>query len=240
MQNQECGKLLRTIRSQIKAASSHQRAAGIRAYFHEPVDPSGVAAPQLKQIARLVYREIKPWPVEDRDRLMEELWKSGKLEEGAIVCYVYRGFSESCAEREFELFEKWIDQYVGNWAHCDGVSSWLVGASIANRPVLASKLARWTKSKHRWKRRAAAVSLVKEAGAGRNTETILQICQLLRDDADDMVRKGLGWLLKETYPRKPREVIRFLDDWRATAPRLVLRIAAEKMTAKDKKWLLTK
>jgi 3-methyladenine DNA glycosylase AlkD len=237
MQNQ---KLLQTIRSQIKAASSPERAAGIRAYFHEPVDPSGVAAPQLKQIARLVYREIKPWPVEDRDRLMEGLWKSGSLEEGAIVCYVYRRFSKSCAEREFEMFEKWIDRYVGNWAHCDGVSSWLVAASIANRPRLTAKLARWTKSKHRWKRRAAAVSLVKEARAGRNTEAILQICALLRDDADDMVQKGVGWLLKETYPLKPREVIRFLDDWRGIAPRLVLRIAAEKLTAQDKKWLLTK
>jgi len=53
-----------------------------------------------------------------------------------------------------------------------------------------------------------------------------------------MARKGVGWLLKETYPKKPREVLRFLDDWRATAPRLTLRLAAEKMTAKHRHWLL--
>ncbi len=53
-----------------------------------------------------------------------------------------------------------------------------------------------------------------------------------------MVRKGVGWLLKETYPKKPREVLEFLEGWRAQAPRLVLRLAAEKMTDKDKKWLL--
>ena len=118
-----------------------------------------------------------------------------------------------------------------NWAHCDGVSTWLIAASIANRPELMTKLPRWTKSKNRWKRRAAAVSLIQEAKQGRNSETIFQICGLLRDDPDDMVRKGVGWLLKETYPKRPREVIRFLDDWRASAPRLVLRLAAEKMTA---------
>jgi len=46
--------------------------------------------------------------------------------------------------------------------------------------------------------------------------------------------------LKEAYPKRPREVLAFLDDWRPTAPRLLLRIAAEKMTVRDKKWLLTK
>ena len=53
-----------------------------------------------------------------------------------------------------------------------------------------------------------------------------------------MVRKGVGWLLKETYPKRPREVLDFFEDRRKTAPRLVLRLAAEKMTPKHKQWLL--
>jgi len=82
------------------------------------------------------------------------------------------------------------------------------------------------------------VSFIQEAKKGRNTETIFQVCVLLRDDTDDMVRKGVGWLLKETYPKRPRDVIQFLDEWRASAPRLVLRLAAEKMTAEHREWLL--
>ena len=138
------------------------------------------------------------------------------------------------------MFEQWLDRYVRNWGHCDGVSTWLIAASIANRPELLTRLARWTKSKSRWKRRGAAVSLIQEAKQGRNTETIFQICDLLRDDTDDLVRKGVGWLLKETYPKKPREVLQFLGDWRASAPRLVLRLAAEKMAAPHREWLLKK
>ena len=96
------------------------------------------------------------------------------------------------------------------------------------------------RSKNRWKRRSAAVSLIQEAKQGRNPATIFAICDLLLRDADDMVQKGVGWLLKETYPRRPREVLDFLDGWRARAPRLVLRLAAEKMTGNDRKWLLTR
>ncbi len=232
--------LLKATRTQLKAAADPEFEAGLRWFFKEPVKPYGVRTPQLREMARLAYSQAKHWPVEERDRFVTELWKSGMLEEGAIVCHLYRRFAKSCDEREFRMFEQWIDRYVRNWSHCDGVSTWLIAASIANRPGLADRLAHWTKSKNRWKRRAAAVSFIQEAKQGRNTETILHICDLLLKDPDDMVRKGVGWLLKETYPKRPRDVIRFLDGWRASAPRLVLRLAAEKMTTQHRQWLLKK
>ncbi len=230
--------LLKATRAQLKAAADPEFEAGLRWFFKEPVKPYGVRTPQLRELARLAYAQVKHWPVTERDRFVTELWKSGMLEESAIICHLYRRFAKSCGEREFRMFEQWIDRYVTNWSSCDGVSTWLIAASIANRPGLADRLARWTKSKNRWKRRSAAVSFIQEAKQGRNTETILHICDLLLADPDDMVRKGVGWLLKETYPKRPRAVLAFLDSWRARAPRLVLRLAAEKMTAQHREWLL--
>jgi 3-methyladenine DNA glycosylase AlkD len=230
--------LLEATRARLRDAVRPRTADGMRQFFREPIRPYGVAAPQVREIARLTYRELKSWPVAQRDRFMTALWKSGRLEEGSIVCYVYRRFAKSCGEREFAMFERWVDRYVKNWGHCDGVSTWLLAACIANDPALSERLSGWTKSKNRWKRRAAAVALVYEARRGRSTAMILRIAALLKQDSDDMVQKGLGWMLKETYPHKPREVIRFLEDWRADAPRLVLRLAAEKMTPQDRQWLL--
>ena len=232
--------LVKATTKQLSAAVEPGFDAQLRRFFKEPVDPYGVRSKQVHQIANGVYRELKRWPCAERDRFMDELWRSGKLEDGHLVCDVYRRFSKTCAEREFAMFEQWLDRYVTNWSDTDGVAGWLLAASIANRPELISKLARWTKSTNRWKRRAAAVALLQEARQGRNTDAIFQICLLLRQDADEMVQRGVGWLLKETYPRRPREVLHFLDSWRATAPRLLLRYAAEKMTAKDKKWLMAR
>src|SRR5579862_7371218 len=232
--------LLKTTRARLKAAADPEFEAGLRWFFKEPVKPYGVRTPLLRELARIAYGEVKLWPVAERDRFVSELWKSGMLEEGGIVCHLYRRFAKSCNEREFAMFEQWINRYVRNWSHCDGVSTWLIAASIANRPGLADRLAVWTKSKNRWKRRSAAVSLIQEAKQGRNTETIFHICDLLLLDADDMVQKGVGWLLKETYPKRPREVLAFFEDRKSTAPRLVLRLTAEKMTAQHRKWLLLK
>jgi 3-methyladenine DNA glycosylase AlkD len=230
--------LLRTTRARLKAAADPEFASALCWFFKEPVKPYGVRTAQVREFARLAHRELKQWPVADRDRFVNELWKGGMLEEGVLVSHLYRRFAKSCGHREFEMFEQWIDRYVTNWSNCDGVSTWLIAASIANRPELKDKLERWTKSKNRWKRRSAAVSLIQEAKQGRSTETIFRICDLLLADTDDMVQKGVGWLLKETYPKRPRKVLDFLEGWRTRAPRLVLRLAAEKMSLKDRRRLL--
>lgn len=145
---------------------------------------------------------------------------------------------QTIGAREFKLFTRWLDRYVHNWGHTDGLSLWLLGASIANEPELVAELDAWTRSKNRWKRRASAVALVPSARRGLHAREIFRIARPLIPDDDDMVRKGVGWLLKETYPKKPREAMRFLEPWRGKAPRLVLRYAAEKMSAADRAHVL--
>jgi 3-methyladenine DNA glycosylase AlkD len=228
------------VRAQLCSAVDQQFGEGQRRFFQHEVDTYGVRGPQLKTIARDLYREVKAWPPARRNKLCTDLWKSRKLEEGAIVCYVYRRFATQCGACEFKLFERWIDRYVHNWAHCDGVSSWLLASCIANDPTLIRELPAWTESKNRWKRRASAVALLHEAKQGRNTAAIFDIAARLMTDADDMVQKGAGWLLKETYPKRPREVVAFLEPWRGRAPRLLLRYAAEKMNARDRAFVLFK
>ena len=232
--------VLRHVRAEFQRLADPRIKDGLDRFFtgEQRVDSYGVAAPDIQRVARDVYRRIKVWPVAKRDRLCTALWKSGKNEEGALVCYVYRRFRRQCGAREFRLFTGWLDRYVHNWAHTDGLALWLLGASIANDPSLIGELEAWTRAKNRWKRRAAAVSLVYSARAGLHTREILHLARPLVPDHDDMVQKGVGWLLKETYPKKPAEVLRFLLPWRGKAPRLVLRYAAEKMTAADRKRVL--
>jgi DNA alkylation repair enzyme len=138
--------LLKTTRSRLKAAAEPKFETALRWFFKEPVDPYGVRSPQIQEIARQIYREWKHWPLADRDRFIIELWKSGKLEEGVLATHVYRRLAKSCGEREFRMFEQWLNRYVRNWSHCDGLSAWLLAASIANHPGLADRLPPWTKS----------------------------------------------------------------------------------------------
>jgi 3-methyladenine DNA glycosylase AlkD len=232
--------LLAEIRSELDRLANPSVAESARRFFKDdPVELRGVTSPQIQRIAREVYPRIKKLSVADRNRLSTALWASRKHEEGALVCYLYRRFASQCGPREFGLFTRWLDRYVDNWAHTDGLSLWLLGASIANDATLVGKLDAWTRSKNRWKRRAAAVALIYSAKRGEHTQAILRIAAPLIEDGDDMVQKGVGWLLKETYPKKPAAVARFLIANRTKTTRLVLRYAAEKMSPADKTRVLT-
>jgi len=230
--------ILTLIRAGLRARSEEKFRKGVENFFREPVDAYGVRGPEVKAVAREAWREVKNWPDAALSKLSAELWKSGKIEEAGIAILIYRRRAKQCGAREFKLFERWIDRYVYNWATCDGVASWLLAASIGNEPALIGELDGWVRSRNRWKRRAAAVALLQEVKQGRNTLAVFRIASALLEDPDDMVQKGVGWALKETYPKRPAEVMKFLLPRASRTLRLVLRLAAEKMTAEDRDRLL--
>lgn len=232
--------LLQDVRRELRERADPKFAVGVLRFFkeYERVKAYGVRSASLHAMVAPLYRQVKGLTLAERNRFCTELWKSGAQEEIALACYIYRRFPNECGTAEFRLFERWLDRYVDNWGHCDGLSSWLFAASIANQPSLIADLAAWTRSKNRWRRRASAVALLQEAKKGRHTQEIFGIAALLLEDPDDMVQKGVGWLLKETYPKKPKETVKFLMGWRRRTSRLVLRYAAEKMSPADRAQVL--
>jgi 3-methyladenine DNA glycosylase AlkD len=124
--------LIAATEREMKTRSDPAFLEGVRNFFIEPVDPWGVRSSDLKSVEQMVYRELKGMSAAERNAFCNALWKRGKLEDGALICHVYRRFAAQCGACEFKLFERWIDKYVKNWAHCDGISTWLLAASIAS------------------------------------------------------------------------------------------------------------
>jgi 3-methyladenine DNA glycosylase AlkD len=138
----------------------------------------------------------------------------------------------------FDTLDAWVD-HVTNWANTDSLSTWLIAETIRKDPTLHMRLLQWTTSENRWRRRAAAVSLVPIARNGDMLEEALAIADRLMTDGDDMVQKGVGWLLKEASKEHPDEIRELLLRWREETPALTLRYASEKLP-KDKRVLKTK
>jgi 3-methyladenine DNA glycosylase AlkD len=70
-------------------------------------------------------------------------------------------------------------------------------------------------------------------------EEAFTIADRMMEDDDDMVQKGVGWLLKEASKKNPEEVRGYLLKWRDKASALVLRYASEKLP-KDRRVLKTR
>jgi 3-methyladenine DNA glycosylase AlkD len=69
---------------------------------------------------------------------------------------------------------------------------------------------------------------------------IKRLSDLLLSDKDDMVRKGLGWLLRETAKADAKRTVPYLMIIRERAPRLVLRTACETLPPSVRKKVLAK
>ena len=54
---------------------------------------------------------------------------------------------------------------------------------------------------------------------------------MLLPSDDDMVQKGLGWLLREATKANPKQTVDYLITIRDRTPRLVLRTACETLDA---------
>jgi 3-methyladenine DNA glycosylase AlkD len=98
---------------------------------------------------------------------------------------------------------------------------------------------RWAKSPNRWRRRAACVALIRGTRAKMFFPEITKLSDLLLTDEDDMVQKGLGWLLRETAKFDARRTVPYLMTIRKSAPRLVLRTACEKLPREMRRRILS-
>jgi 3-methyladenine DNA glycosylase AlkD len=138
------------------------------------------------------------------------------------------------------IFERWVNDYVTNWAACDTLCNHSVGTLIEMYPEYLSGLKKWALSPNRWVKRASAVSLIVPARKGMFLSDIFEIAEILHDDRDDMVQKGYGWMLKVASQAHLDEVFRYVMRKKSTMPRTALRYAIEKMPPELKKQAMTK
>jgi len=222
-------KIIKKVRQELKQNADEKiRKSGER-FFKEKVKMYGMKTALGIQIGKKYWKEIQGRDKKEVFASCEELWKSGYMEESFIACnwsYYIRG---QYAKNDFEVFEKWVNDYVSNWASCDTLCNHTIGAFIDIYPEYLADLKKWAKSKNRWVRRASAVTLIIPAMRGKFLKDIFEIADILLLDNDDLVQKGYGWMLKAASEAHQKEVFEYVMKNKADMPRTALRYAIEKM-----------
>jgi 3-methyladenine DNA glycosylase AlkD len=227
--------ILRKVRQELIDASDEKtRESGMR-FFKEEVSLYGVRSADVRRIVKDNYDLIKVRTKSDILSLCEALWQSGQMEETFIACEWSHRLNKQYTPEDFRIFERWVRQYLDNWASCDTLCNHTIGDFIQMYPGYLSELKRWALSDNRWVRRASAVSLILPARHGKFLPDIFDIAGILLLDKDDMVQKGYGWMLKEASKPYQKEVFDFVMKHKAVMPRTALRYAIEKMPAELKR-----
>jgi 3-methyladenine DNA glycosylase AlkD len=159
------------------------------------------------------------------------------LEEKGAAIFLLENLTAKCGDVEFKLFESWLDR-IGSWADHDGLVHCLIAPMVAGKAGRTKSVFRWAKSPDRWHRRAACVALIRGAREKMFFPEIVKLSDSLLADKDDMVQKGLGWLLRETAKFDAKRTVPYLMKIRGRAPRLVLRTACETLAPAARKRIL--
>jgi 3-methyladenine DNA glycosylase AlkD len=227
------------IRRALKDGGSAEHASGVQWFFKDEIKSHGWYTGDLRRAMRRLRREILhergfPFLVQVAD----ELFAGPVLEEKIAAVFLLENLARQCGEREFRLFERWLDR-ISSWADHDALVHDLI-ARIVAKQTRAKAVFRWAKSRDRWHRRAACVALIRGMRARLFFPEVVKLSHLLLADEDDMVQKGLGWLLRETAKFDAKQTVPHLMKIRGKAPRLVLRTACETLPATMKNNVLSK
>ena len=226
------------IRRVLKDGGSAPHSEDVQWFFKEEVKSRGWYTGELRKVAgrfrRTILREQgMPFLV----AVADELFTGRVLEEKVFAVFLLENQTHLLGDREFRLFAAWIDR-VSSWADHDGLAHYLLSPMVSAKPSRCSEVFRWAKSRNHWRRRAACVALIRGVREKKFFPETIRLTKLLLDDKDDMVQKGLGWLLRETAKYDPKRTVPFLMTIRDRAPRLVLRTACETLAADMRKRVL--
>lgn len=190
----------------------------------------GVSVPDARAIARhFVHLHM---------RSVVGLLQSPIHEERLVALLLLsRRFETGGDELREGIFRTYLGHtaYVNNWDLVDTSAPPIVGAHLLHRP--REPLRRLARSDSVWERRIAVVSTLTFIRSGDHDETFRLAEALLRDE-HELIRKAVGWMLREVGKRDEPRLIAFLERHARVMPRVMLRYAVERLDAEVRARLL--
>jgi 3-methyladenine DNA glycosylase AlkD len=232
------------IRRVLVDGASAPHSEEVQRFFKEEVASRGWYTAELRKVAYRFHRVLlKEQGLDYLVSVADQLFLGRVLEEKNMAVMLLEKSVHDFGPKQFRLFDQWLDR-VSSWADHDALLHYLIGPMVVDEPSRVRFVFEWARSRNRWRRRASAVALIRGARRRMFRSEIARLSEMLLDDADadadDMVQKGLGWLLREYAKADAVNAVKLLMKVRARAPRLVLRTACETLDAKTKAKVLAK
>lgn len=204
------------IRGAIEAAAGHAVPRPDRKFNKGDEYVSyGLKVPQFRAALRPFRPRIKALPLEGRLDLASGLLGEHIGELGHAGIHVLALGVRNLRPEHLDYLDSIAADFRG-WSHVDDFcGSVLQPLLIAYPTQVLGLLDRWNASPERWKRRASVVAFTRSVGAsGDYTVEALRLCENLVWDREDLVRKGVGWALKDAMRGDPETVLEYVKELR--------------------------
>jgi len=175
----------------------------------------GVRAPAMKALIREYAPILSSLTGSEQRELAKKLIASGYGEQKTIGLHLLALQADYFSPDKFSELEGLVRQLQG-WSKIDTLCGGLLKLILQlQKEPLIDLLTQWNQDEDLWLRRASVVVFTRKvAASGRYTDVALKLCDNLKHDAEDMVRKGVGWCLKDLMRADRARVINYVIELR--------------------------
>ena len=185
-----------------------------RRWHKEPVVSYGFDKSDMKKVHSKFDGHFCELSLEEGIKLAGKLIRSGNSTLIHIGIHLLGLRGEELDPSHFKCFDEFVDHFVG-WGNVDHFRSVLQSMLERHPHQVIELLRKWNRSDNRWKRRASVVVFTRRiAKDGRFIDEALDLCENLIWDEDDLVRKGVGWALKDNMKADKERVVKYVKTLR--------------------------
>lgn len=190
----------------------------------------GITVPETRAVAKS-YQHI---PLNEVLLLLKRKEHECRLCALEILIFKQKKASEAVLKELFESYLQHLD-YVNNWDLVDLSAPKIMGGYLKDKE--RSILYELAISPVLWERRVAVITTLAFVRNGDLTDAFA-LCDLLLEDKEDLMRKAVGWVLRETGKKDKEQLENFLKKNIRRISRTSLRYAIERFGKEEKSYYM--
>ena len=187
-------------------------------------------------VTRSIVKQYLDTPLDQLEILLHN--PVHELRMAALLCMVEQ-FKKADANRREAIYRTYLSNtaYINNWDLVDLSAAQIVGCHLEEKDH--APLYRLAQSSLIWEQRISIVSTWQWIRKGRFDDT-LAIADILLYNKHDLIRKAVGWMLREVGKKDKTRLCTFLDTRYRNMPRTMLRYAIEKFPPEEQRHYMQK
>lgn len=189
----------------------------------------GVVVPEVRKVAKK-YADVS---FDVLEALLESEWHECRLCALVILVHKFRKMPSDAVE--FYLAHT---AGINNWDLVDLSAPYVLGEWLSDKSD-RSVLYRLAQSENMWEQRIAVVSTLMLIRKGQFSDTIA-LAEFFLGTIHDLMRKAVGWMLREVGKRDVDLLVGFLETHRLQMPRTTLRYAIERFSPEQRAYFMSK
>jgi len=227
MENKKISPDLKKIKTDLRKFAKKDKAKILQRFFKTGVGEYGegdvfigVTVPQIRSVAK-IYQDLNiPATL--------EILKSPIHEERLLALLILKfKFIKGDQRQKEKIYKLYLKntKHINNWDLIDLSCAYIVGPHLQDKNRLP--LYKLAKSKSLWERRISIISTFHFI-RNKDFDDTLKLSEILLHDNEDLIQKGVGWMLRELGKKDEPALEKFLKTRYKNMPRTMLRYAIER------------